>query len=432
MPINISNLQKLFELAAEEAAQQQPPATSSPAPVAATGDSTPQATQPAKVNPQSQTSGQAISVEKIIDHLNGIRSGKSFNDPLIFTAITNIFNGLSSPEKAVLDKALSQLDKSIEQITKQQSPPNPNNQTAKGPSVQPQFGNQTITSPATPLQGPQQAQQMASNSPVVGMMGGLLSESSKDINSYNSANRAFSRSILKTNPKELISLLKPIATSKKKSLEEKIKEAFSLLAEKEIIGTYIPAVYTGRTSKKLNIDKKSIALLYINADKVLKLAGELQDVPTNTLKGTDLVIKVVFGPVETQNIFTEEKNMIETIVEKLSKNEEVGDIQYRPKDFAIIESNSLRSLHESVNRPNKTTVTINGEEVPFGSEQHKGQLVIVLQGLEDLKNCYRKGSSTRYTLAGACQKVRKILKDTAKVDASTVASVEDPNSEIAD
>ena len=98
MPINIFNLQKLFELAAEEAAQQQPPATSSPAPVAATGDSTPQATQPAKVNPQSQTSGQAISVEKIIDHLNGIRSGKSFNDPLIFTAITNIFNGLSSPK----------------------------------------------------------------------------------------------------------------------------------------------------------------------------------------------------------------------------------------------------------------------------------------------------------------------------------------------
>lgn len=269
MPINISNLQKLFELAAEEAAQQQPPANSSPAPVAAP-EATPQATQPAQVNPQSQTGGQAISVEKIIDHLNGIRSGKSFNDPLIFTAITNIFNGLSSSEKAVLDKALSQLDKSIEQITKQQSPPNPNNQEVKTPAVQPQFGNQTISSAATPLQGPQQAQQMVSNSPVVGMMGGLLAE----------------------------------------------------------------------------------------------------------------------------------------------------------------ESTSLKNLHESVNRPNKTTVVINGEEVPFGSETHKGQLVIVLQGLEDLKNCYRKGSSTRYTLAGACQKVRKILKDTSVRGAVGGAEHSDPNSEI--
>jgi hypothetical protein len=137
MPINISNLQKLFELAAQEAAPQTPPAAnSSPAPVPA--ESTPQAQQPAQVNQQSQTSGQAISVEKIVDHLNGIRSGKSFNDPLVFTAISNIFNGLSAAEKAVLDKALSQLDKSIEQITKQQSPPNPNNQEVKGPSVQPQ------------------------------------------------------------------------------------------------------------------------------------------------------------------------------------------------------------------------------------------------------------------------------------------------------
>jgi len=248
MPINISNLQKLFELAAQEAAPQTPPAAnSSPAPVPA--ESTPQAQQPAQVNQQSQTSGQAISVEKIVDHLNGIRSGKSFNDPLVFTAITNIFNGLSAAEKAVLDKALSQLDRSIEQITKQQSPPNPNNQEVKGPSVQPQFGNQTVASAATPLQGPQQAQQMMSSSPVSGMMSGLMAE------------------------------------------------------------------------------------------------------------------------------------------------------------------NSLKSLHESVNKP-KTTIFVNGEEVPFGSEKHRGQLTIVLQGLEDLKNCYRKGSSVRYTLAGACQKVRKILKDT--------------------
>ena len=255
MPINISNFQKLFELAAEEIAQQSPANNFSPQ--VTSPQATPQAVQPAKINQQSKTSGQVISVEKIIDHLNGIRSGKSFNDPLVFTAISNIFNSLSASEKAVLDKALSQLDNSIKQITKQQSPPNPNNQEVKQPATQPQFGNPSIISASTPLQGPPNAQQMASNSPVAGMMGGLLAE------------------------------------------------------------------------------------------------GYL----------------------------------------------------------------TLESFHESVNKPRKTTIVINGEEVPFGSEKHKDQLVIVLQSLEDLKNCYRKGSSTRYTLAGACQKVRKILKDTSHEEA---------------
>jgi len=254
MPINISNFQKLFELAAEEITQQSPASDFSPQ--VTSREATPQAVQPAKINQQSRTSGQIISVEKIIEHLNGIRSGKSFSDPLVFTAINNIFNSLSASEKAVLDKALSQLDKSIKQITKQQSPPNPNNQEVKQPATQPQIGNPSITSASTPLQGPPNSQQMASNTPEAGMMGGLLAE-------------------------------------------------------------------------------------------------------TNII---------------------------------------------------------LERFHESVNKPKKTTIIINGEEVPFGSQKHKDQLIIILQSLEDLKNCYRKGSSTRYTLAGACQKVRKILKDISHED----------------
>ena len=409
MPINISNLQKLFELAAQEATPQTPPAAnSSPAPVPA--ESTPQAQQPAQVNQQSQTSGQAISVEKIVDHLNGIRSGKSFNDPLVFTAITNIFNGLSAAEKAVLDKALSQLDRSIEQITKQQSPPNPNNQEVKGPSVQPQFGNQTIASAATPLQGPQQAQQMMSNSPVSGMMSGLMAEAAateKQKSWFRSSN-SYKNSLFSVNEKKVINLLKPIAEQEIEQAE-KYNLAFQVLTKNDIIGNYIEKVFRARTSKKINIDKATLASLYINATKVLKRVGELQEIPIEKLKGIDYVLKIVFGTIETQNIFTEEKDLVETLIDSLS-GIDVEIKHKRVRDFTL-EENSLKSLHESVNKP-KTTILINGEEVPFGSEKHRGQLTIVLQGLEDLKNCYRKGSSVRYTLAGACQKVRKILKDT--------------------
>lgn len=248
MKINIKTLKELFEQASQEALAASP----APTPEAQPQAQQPPATPPAQPqnNPQSQTSGGVVTVEKIVDHLNGIRSGKSFNDPLVYTAITNIFNGLSSSERAVLDKALSQLDKSIDQITKQQSPPNPNNQEVKGPAVQPQM-NAPGNGIPNGLQGPQQVQQIMSSSPAAGMMNGVLAE-------------------------------------------------------------------------------------------------------------------------------------------------------------------TLSSLSESINSPNKSTmIVVNGKEVPFGSEEHLGQLTIVLNGLDSLKSCYRKGSSARSTLAGACQRIRKILNDNA-------------------
>ena len=79
----------------------------------------------------------------------------------------------------------------------------------------------------------------------------------------------------------------------------------------------------------------------------------------------------------------------------------------------LAETNSLQDLHESINKPNKTIVIVNGKEVPFGSGAHLGELTIVLNSLENLKSCYRKGSSTRSTLSNACQRVKKILTDNA-------------------
>jgi hypothetical protein len=263
MAINFQTLKQLFEQEIGQVQGQAAPEASQSQPAAQPAAQPPQQVQQ---NPQSQTSGNPVTVDKIVDHLNGIRSGKSFNDPLVFTAITNVFNSLSAAEKAVLDKALSQIDNSITQITKQQSPPNPNNQEVKAPSVKPEIGALAGGASApNSFQGPQQVQQAMQSSPISGMMAGLISETFES------------------------------------------------------------------------------------------------------------------------------------------------------------DTSSLSSIVESLNRPIKTSLVVNGKEVEFGSPEHITQITIVLNGLEDFKNCYKKGSSMRYTISNACGRIRKFLKDVEKRSDKTTA-----------
>lgn len=179
MSINRRNtLIKLFEQFAQ--AQGEAPASPAAEPVVQS------APEPAvTTNPQSSTGSKVVTVDKIVDSLNKIRSGKSFNDPLVNTALNNIFNSLSAAEKAVADKVLDQMAQAIERITKQQSPPNPNNQEVKGPLVQPEIGvaaaNAAGGGPPAAYQGNQQTQAAASESPMVGMMSGILAEDSKSL-----------------------------------------------------------------------------------------------------------------------------------------------------------------------------------------------------------------------------------------------------------
>jgi hypothetical protein len=253
MGISAESFTKLFEQAQLEAQAGAAPPTIPPTNAGAQPQQPPtqqpaQQQQPTQEVPQNKQSGDVVTLDKIVDHLNGIRSGKSFTDPLVYTSLSNIFNSLSAAEKAVLDKVLSQLDASITQITKQQSPPNPNNQEAKGPAIQPSMGVNQQQSPNS-FQGPQAAQQAMSQTPMAGMMSGVLAESS-----------------------------------------------------------------------------------------------------------------------------------------------------------------SLASLVESLNKPTGALL-VDGKEVMFGSDEHLNQVRVVVDGLESLKNCYKKGSSIRYTLSAACGRLRKILKD---------------------
>jgi hypothetical protein len=252
MSNNIEKLKRIFEQMAEATAEEGGTPTTD-APIV---QSAPE--PPVTTNPQSR-SGKVVTVDKIVDSLNKIRSGKSFNDPLVNTALNNIFNSLSAAEKAVTDKVLDQMAQAIERITKQQSPPNPNNQEVKAPLVQPEIGTAAANAlgggPPAAFQGNQQAQAAAGESPMAGMMSGILAE------------RKF---------------------------------------------------------------------------------------------------------------------------------------------------NSLKDLVECLNKPYKDKIMVNGEEMEFGSPQHVSQIKIILGDLENMKNCYKRGSAIRLTLSGACTRLKQFLKDSQR------------------
>ena len=80
------------------AAPQQPPAQP------------PQAPQTPPQSPEGDVGSSAVEVtiDSVIDKLNVIRGGKSFNDPVVFQKMSTVFNGLSDMEKAALDKILGE------------------------------------------------------------------------------------------------------------------------------------------------------------------------------------------------------------------------------------------------------------------------------------------------------------------------------------
>jgi hypothetical protein len=79
----------------------------------------PPAQAPANVSPGMPTQGQPaapgaeaqpqITIDTVIQKLNTIRRGKSFNDAPLYDQLSNFFNTLSEPDKVSLDRLLSQI-----------------------------------------------------------------------------------------------------------------------------------------------------------------------------------------------------------------------------------------------------------------------------------------------------------------------------------
>lgn len=81
----------LFE-AAKTLKEQAEPAAAAPAP---SGDV-----------PTDEETGEAITLDHILDRFNTVRSGKSFQDPEVYGKLTAIFKSMSSDDKIKLNQQL--------------------------------------------------------------------------------------------------------------------------------------------------------------------------------------------------------------------------------------------------------------------------------------------------------------------------------------
>jgi len=102
----------LFE-AAKALREQAEPAAPAPAPA---GDV-----------PTDDETGEALTLDHILDRLNTIRSGKSFQDPEVFGKLTTLYKSMSAEEKVKFNQQL----RNIGAVVQNQTPVD----MAKGPEA---------------------------------------------------------------------------------------------------------------------------------------------------------------------------------------------------------------------------------------------------------------------------------------------------------
>ncbi len=66
------------------------------------------------------------------------------------------------------------------------------------------------------------------------------------------------------------------------------------------------------------------------------------------------------------------------------------------------------TLNEAV-RTMEAVVICGGKQVPFGSPEHVSDLQRTLEGLEVVKSHWDRGTSSRYVVASACGRLRKLI-----------------------
>lgn len=89
----------LFEAARalrEQAAPPPPAAPAAPAPE----------TEPAQDVPTDDETGEALTLDHILDRLNTIRSGKSFQDPEVYGKLTTLYKRITPEDKIKLNQQL--------------------------------------------------------------------------------------------------------------------------------------------------------------------------------------------------------------------------------------------------------------------------------------------------------------------------------------
>lgn len=83
--------------------------------------------------PVDDETGEAITLDHILDRFNTIRSGKSFSDPEVYGKLTSLFKGMTSEDKLKLNQQLrnigavvqNQTPVDIQQSAEAPAPPTP-------------------------------------------------------------------------------------------------------------------------------------------------------------------------------------------------------------------------------------------------------------------------------------------------------------------
>ncbi len=109
--------------------------------------------------PMSST-GEPVNIDVIIDRLNVIRGGKSFNEPDVYGQITTLFNSLPENEKVSLESFLTKMGELVtgpDQNVQQQAVNARTTQAPMSPPAAPQQGTGAAATTATPAAGGAQA-----------------------------------------------------------------------------------------------------------------------------------------------------------------------------------------------------------------------------------------------------------------------------------
>lgn len=133
--------------------QQTPPATTDP--------NSP--TQPQQNQPMDPNANVNANIDSLIEQLNIIRSGKSFGEPSIYKAVSDMYDGIDPQKKATVQEVIKQIADTLTQasanISNQDQPGEMgNNQDAGGmlPTGTQQTAPNQQGAPVVPSMQPQQ------------------------------------------------------------------------------------------------------------------------------------------------------------------------------------------------------------------------------------------------------------------------------------
>ncbi len=97
----------LFEAARALREQAAPPPPAAPAPE----------TEPSQGVPTDDETGEALTLDHVLDRLNTIRSGKSFQDPEVYGKLTTLYKRITPEDKIKLNQQLRNIGAVVQNQT---------------------------------------------------------------------------------------------------------------------------------------------------------------------------------------------------------------------------------------------------------------------------------------------------------------------------